>query len=256
MSSTTYTLFDIPTKSDPPRSWSPNCWRARAVLNYKGVPYETEWIEYPDIRVRLAEMGLPSKGGLFPYTLPMLRVTITPPDGSDPQIKYLTDSLDIVKYINDNHPSPPFDFNTSPISDETDKFLQENFLNAFCGLVLPEVANILPPRSCEYFLQTRPVWMKMSVAEFQKMKIEQGAWKELEEGMKKLKEFLGRNGGPLLLGEEEVTFGDVRVLSYMIWAREGSTEEVYGKILEWGGEPLERFMKAMDEKGTMSRITY
>ncbi|KAF3922088.1 hypothetical protein ABW20_dc0109175 [Dactylellina cionopaga] len=251
---TKYTLFDIPTKSDPPVCWSPNTWKARGVLNYKGVPYETEWVEYPDIRVRLAAMGLPATGVLIPYTLPMLQVTITPADGSDSQIKYLTDSIDIAKYINDNHPEPFMDFDHE-INEESVKVLNENLMDAFHGLVLCDVPNALPERSAEYFHETRPKWMMMSIAEYKQKKLDEGAWKKLEVGMGKLRKFLAKNGGPFLLGETP-SFGDVRVVGFILWAKEGSAPATYEKIKEWGGEELDKFMKAAEAKGITIRATY
>ncbi|KAK6536775.1 hypothetical protein TWF281_000990 [Arthrobotrys megalospora] len=251
---TQYTLFDIPTNSTPPRSWSPNVWNARGVLNYKKVTYETEWVEYPDIRVRLAELGIPSKGGLMPYTLPMMRVTITPTDGSEPQIKYLTDSADIAKYLNDNHPEPPIDFD-SPITGEAVKVFNENLMDAFVGLVLCDVDLSLPERSAAYFHETRPKWMMMPIKEFKQKKLNEGAWEKMEKGMKVLADFIGKNGGPFVQGEK-VSYGDIRLLGYLMWAREAGPRDVWEKIEGWGGEVLQRFMKAFEENGALSRITY
>lgn len=47
-------LFDIPSKEG--RAWSPNVWKVRAVLNYKKIPYRTEWIEFPDIEPKMKEL--------------------------------------------------------------------------------------------------------------------------------------------------------------------------------------------------------
>ncbi|EPS44212.1 hypothetical protein H072_1761 [Dactylellina haptotyla CBS 200.50] len=253
MPKTEYTLFDLPTNSTPPICWSPNTWKARGVLNYKGVPYETEWVEYPDIRVRLAAFGIPSKGGLMPYTLPMMRVTITPDDGGEPEIKYLTDSNDIAEYVNEKHPEPFMDFENA-INDDSVKFLNNNLTDPFCGTVLCDVPAILPPRSAEYVLETRPKWMGMPVPDFKKKKIEEGAWENLEKGMGKLREYLTKNGGPFILGET-VSFADVRIAGYMLWAKEGS-EECWTKVKAWGGEEVENFMKAVAEKGITTRATY
>ncbi|KAK6361391.1 hypothetical protein TWF730_005123 [Orbilia blumenaviensis] len=251
---TQYTLFDIPTKADPPRSWSPNVWNARAVLNYKKVPYETEWVEYPDIRVRLSAMGIPSKGGLMPWTLPMMRVTTTPADGSEPQIKYLTDSADIAKFLNENHPDPAIDFD-SPITDEAVKTFNANLMDSFVGLVLCDVDLVLPERSAAYFHETRPKWMMMPIKYFKQKKINEGAWEKMESGMKVITELMNKNGGPFLQGEK-VSYGDVRLLAYFLWAREGGPKEVWEKIEGWGGEVFQRFMKAFEENGALSRVTY
>jgi Glutathione S-transferase, N-terminal domain len=42
------TFFDIPTKREN-RPFSLNTWKTRFCLNYKGLPYNTHWVEYPDI---------------------------------------------------------------------------------------------------------------------------------------------------------------------------------------------------------------
>ena len=49
-----FVLFDIPGKDG--LAWSPNVWKVRAVLNYKKLPYKTEWIEFPDIEPKLKEL--------------------------------------------------------------------------------------------------------------------------------------------------------------------------------------------------------
>lgn len=33
---------------------------ARLALNYKGLPYQTEWVEYPDLKGRFMELGIPA----------------------------------------------------------------------------------------------------------------------------------------------------------------------------------------------------
>lgn len=45
---TEYVLYDLP---NPGRNscWSVNTWKTRAALNFKGIPYKTEWVEFPDI---------------------------------------------------------------------------------------------------------------------------------------------------------------------------------------------------------------
>ncbi|KAK6539637.1 hypothetical protein TWF694_009843 [Orbilia ellipsospora] len=254
--STKYTLFDIPSNSTPPACWSPNCWKARGVLNYKNVPYETEWLEYPDIRVRLAEFGLPSKTGLMPYTLPMLRVTTTPEDGTDPKVTYFTDSADIAKYINEEFPTPAMDFNEA-LTDEITAFFGANLQEPFIALVLCDVPSVLLPRSAEYFNQTRARedWMGMPLPDLKKKMIEKGnAWEKMETGIGKVRELLRKNGGPFILGEK-VSFGDMKLAGYMLWAKVGAPE-VWPKVKEWGGEEVERFMAAAEEKKISARLTY
>lgn len=40
-------LYDIANNAN--LTFSPNPWKSRLALNFKDVPFETEWVEYPDI---------------------------------------------------------------------------------------------------------------------------------------------------------------------------------------------------------------
>ncbi|KAJ3510855.1 hypothetical protein NLJ89_g4435 [Agrocybe chaxingu] len=70
------TFYDIPS-TFPNNVWSPNTWKARRVaylisnrsevlifgtrrycLNYKRIPYKTEWVEYPDIEPLCKRLGI------------------------------------------------------------------------------------------------------------------------------------------------------------------------------------------------------
>jgi hypothetical protein len=72
MSSDQIILYDLPSKP-PCQSWSLNPWKstrqnhhpfyaytdttlARLLLNYKGIPYKTEWIEYPDVEPKFKSL--------------------------------------------------------------------------------------------------------------------------------------------------------------------------------------------------------
>ncbi|THU78683.1 hypothetical protein K435DRAFT_786154 [Dendrothele bispora CBS 962.96] len=49
----TLVFFDIPSKIG---AWSPNTWKTRYSLNYKGIPYKTVWVESPDIAKTLKDL--------------------------------------------------------------------------------------------------------------------------------------------------------------------------------------------------------
>jgi hypothetical protein len=44
-------LYDIPGVKG--ECWSANVWRIRIMLNYKQIPYKTQWLEIPDIESTL-----------------------------------------------------------------------------------------------------------------------------------------------------------------------------------------------------------
>ncbi|KAH7337352.1 glutathione S-transferase-like protein [Pyrenochaeta sp. MPI-SDFR-AT-0127] len=93
-------FFDI-ASGPPRRTYAPNPWKTRYALNYKSVPYQTEWVELPDIEAtRLAHRVAPVRK--FPddsdfYTLPMVYDAATD--------TYVGDSFDIAVYLDEQYPS-------------------------------------------------------------------------------------------------------------------------------------------------------
>jgi hypothetical protein len=49
-----YILYDLPSKQDN-ACWSPNTWKARAALNFKGVDYKTVWMPYTELQQTFRE---------------------------------------------------------------------------------------------------------------------------------------------------------------------------------------------------------
>ncbi|KAI0397438.1 putative glutathione S-transferase [Xylariaceae sp. FL0594] len=104
MAASKITLFDLRSQ-EPNRSWSLNAWRARFILNYKGLDYETEWLEYPDIKPRL-QPHFPADKEEF--TIPTIRL----PDG-----RYIMHSFKIAEVLEELYPTPSLP-PTSPLQEE------------------------------------------------------------------------------------------------------------------------------------------
>ncbi|KAJ5183377.1 hypothetical protein N7492_000993 [Penicillium capsulatum] len=79
---------------------SPNPWKARMALNFKGVPYSTKWVPLPDVAKVRSSLKVPSvrkfaDGSDF-YTLPIME---------DPATNSLVgDSFDIAVYLQKHYP--------------------------------------------------------------------------------------------------------------------------------------------------------
>ena len=73
---------------------------SRYLLNIKGLPYRTQWVELPDIADLLQSLGVsPNPASPFPYSLPAIY---------DPRTKRtIMDSASIAKYLDDEHPGGP-----------------------------------------------------------------------------------------------------------------------------------------------------
>jgi glutathione S-transferase len=104
-------LYDLASKGRR-HCWSNNTWKVRLVLNYKGerigqimrekltfagIPYRTEFMEYPDITPPLKAFGIaPHEDNDPPYTIPAIKI------GN----KYLMDSTVIVEELERRYPKP------------------------------------------------------------------------------------------------------------------------------------------------------
>jgi glutathione S-transferase len=79
---------------------APNPWKARYALNFKDVPYSTQWVQMPDIAKVRQDLGVPAgrkfADGTDFYTLPIL---IDSSSGTK-----LGDSFDIATYLQNNFP--------------------------------------------------------------------------------------------------------------------------------------------------------
>ncbi|KAK3987696.1 hypothetical protein QBC44DRAFT_331081 [Cladorrhinum sp. PSN332] len=79
---------------------APNPWKGRYTLNFKAVPYKTEWVPMPDIAKTRQGLGIPAcrkfADGTDFHTLPVLKDNET---GA-----VVGDSLDIAHYLQTNFP--------------------------------------------------------------------------------------------------------------------------------------------------------
>ncbi|PPQ76771.1 hypothetical protein CVT26_001944 [Gymnopilus dilepis] len=216
-------------------SWHGGRWKdlvdnlKEFILNYKGVPYKTEWVEYPDIAPLCKKLGIPpttKPDGSLWYTLPAIY---------DPSTKtYVSDSIRIAEYLDKRHPETPKAF---PHNTEG---LQIAFTEAFTStlvapypFVLPAVFAKLNPPSQEHFRYQRH--MGKTVAEMLPSGEEAKAgWAKFESELGKIDEWLVKGGGKYLLGDKP-SWGDFLVASYLIWFKVswGEDSKEWKDICSW-----------------------
>lgn len=190
MSSGTYTLFDIPTKS-PQVCWSMNTWRTRLLLNYKGLDYKTEWVEYPNISVRLGQHVPPNEGGP-PFTLPAIQT----PSGS-----YVMDSYKIADLLEEQYPEPSLPLNTPTQSRFRDIMIE--LMSQLRPIYIPRIAQrVLGSESLDFFIASRQNDVGMPLDEYEKQQ-GPGAFERAEPFMRQLTALLNEtsSSGPFFLGE-------------------------------------------------------
>ncbi|KAM0346331.1 hypothetical protein ACHAPU_005762 [Fusarium lateritium] len=199
MSSDAITFFDIPSRS-PQVCWSMNTWRTRLVLNYKKLDYQTEWLEYPDIKERLNQNVTPNDGGP-PFTLPAIKMS----DGS-----FTMDSYKIVDLLEEKYPEPSLHLN-DPMQTRL-RASMVRFMTQMTPIYVPGVAkNIIGDKSVDFFLATREEDVGMPLYEYGD-KNSPGAYERAAPFAKEITELLKENAsGPFLLGDS-VSYAD------FIWA--------------------------------------
>lgn len=158
------TLYDAASTKGKPLGWNPFVSRARYIgsasppaspsflivriaqfsyaLNFKGVPYKTVWLEYPDIEPTFRSIGAipispkPDGSGPF-YTLPVIVDPSRRTPSGGPTI--ITDSWNIAEYLDNVYPSPGLLF------PEGTKALQALFLNHVTTTLFYPIVRILTP---------------------------------------------------------------------------------------------------------------
>ncbi|KAL2015377.1 hypothetical protein VTK56DRAFT_5753 [Thermocarpiscus australiensis] len=196
MSSGQIVLFDLPSR--PPRScWSLNPWKTRFLLNYKGLDYRTEWLEYPEIKPRLEGHVTPADGAMR-YTIP----TVLLPDG-----RYVMDSRKIADVIEAEHPSPSVHLD-SPYLAKVEGIIARSFAHV-APILLPAVPRtILADASIPYWMETRSKMVGKPLDQFERENPAEKAWDALEPALRDATALLEENAqGPFFMGGE-VSYAD------------------------------------------------
>lgn len=231
------TLFDIPSKF-PENAWSPNTFKARYIifsfiitscqfdnkvhriaLNYKGIPYKTQWIEYPDIEETLKKLGgTPTStkdDGRDHYTLPAIHDSTTR--------KTITDSMDIAVYLEEKYPDTPslFPKGTRAATELLNYHFMTTVSAKLLPLLLPPTCLSLNPPSAEYFRRTREQSYGKTLEEFAPPgPARDEAWAKVKEGLELLASIYAKNGEgkPYFFGEA-FSYADAIVAGFLVWAR-------------------------------------
>ncbi|ESK95638.1 glutathione s-transferase [Moniliophthora roreri MCA 2997] len=103
-------FYDIASRP-PARTYAPNPWKTRYALNFKGVHYQTEWVDLPEVENVRKKLGSEPvrthwDGSSF-YTLPVIKNTSTG--------QLIGDSFDIALYLDKTYPNGPSLFPPSTI---------------------------------------------------------------------------------------------------------------------------------------------
>ena len=191
----------------------------RISLNYKGIPYKVEWVEYPDIEAVCKKIGAKptskKSDGTDLYTLPVIS------DSSTGAV--ISDSSAIAKYLDETYPDTPILFPPGKVAaiELAEWYIMQNFVATMRSIIVPRAHDILNPRSQEYFRRTREVQFGMKLEEVSPPgpELDEGIT-QMKEGLDKVASLWDKNGTdkPYFFGEE-FTYTDVVLVSYILWAK-------------------------------------
>ncbi|KAI1103654.1 putative glutathione S-transferase [Jackrogersella minutella] len=218
MSEQEIVFFDLPSRP-PCKTWTANLWKTRLFLNYKGLPYKTEWIEYPDIKPRF-EGHLP-KADI--YTCP----TVILPDG-----KWVMDSTKIAEALEERYPEPSTHLD-SPYLPKVSESLT-GIMIAIRAVYIPGVFfNLLNEASLGYFRRTREEFLGVTIEEFAKGAA--GAWEKAAPHAEKITALLKENSdGPFFEGKT-VGYVDFIWAGYLLFM-EAIGKDVLAEALKVTGD--------------------
>jgi len=203
--------YDLARRGHHNTSWTFNVWKSRLVLNYKQLPYHTEWLDHTNIGATLSSLGIPpntsaSKGS--EYTLPTIRLS----DGS-----YVMDSAVIAEKLESLHPTPSLHME-SGTQDKAAKVVGM-IAGPLVPVFIPRIGkDVIVEHSIPHFRETRAKAFGMSLEELEAARGGEQAWKGAEAaGIPALKALLTEeklDEGPFILGSK-VSYGDFIVVAFL-----------------------------------------
>ncbi|KAH9480872.1 Glutathione S-transferase-like protein ustS [Psilocybe cubensis] len=218
-------LYDIPSTL-PDKAWTYNVWKARLSLNFKGIPYKTEWVELPDVEPLFEKLGVPPASkkpdGSPRYTVPAIH---------DPSTGvYISDSILIAQYLDKTYPDKPLLFpnGTLAIQSALNDAIYHNVKSVFPA-ILPTVLTKLNPVSSAYMINKHGSSLPTSFAE---------NWKAFKDGLDQVDAWYSKNEkkGIFLLGDVP-SWADIVLASFLVNVRKicGEESDQWREVEWWNG---------------------
>ncbi|KZT33384.1 hypothetical protein SISSUDRAFT_993108 [Sistotremastrum suecicum HHB10207 ss-3] len=250
------TLYDIPSRNAAyGNTWSPNMWKTRYALNFKGLPHKTSWVAFPDVAEKMKSIGAPpsdkAADGSPIYTCP----TLSDPNPSSSSPALITDSWLIALYLDKTYPSA-----SATLFPASTALLQETWIEKYETLAIGPVEELLvglvskqlSDASIPYFVETREKAFGKPIDAFCPPGPERdAALAAMQEGLGKVAELLDKNGDggeKLFCTGDEPVYADLVFASSLIWIKIVAEEEVWSKVKSWHGGRWERLLDAVHEK--------
>ncbi|TFK33647.1 hypothetical protein BDQ12DRAFT_766301 [Crucibulum laeve] len=244
------TFYDLATIL-PETTVSINTWKTRYSLNYKQIPYKTEWVEGPDVESVCKKMGIPPSSkrpdGSDFYSLPAIY--------DDSTNTGVSDSLVIAAYLDKTYPDKP---TLIPTGTEAlhaafvDAFMSKTGL--FFGHFAPSALKLMYPSTADHFIRSWSSLLGKPFFDIVPVGAEREAgWKQIEADLTAVDGWYQKNGGgPFIMGDTP-SFADFIVGGLLGLGNAVSHDNPeWSSVLEWNngrwrklGEALEKYARVV-----------
>ncbi len=218
----------------------------RYALNFKGIPYRTEWIEFPDIEALYKRLGVPAgatqQDGVTPYYfLPLIH------DLSTGAI--ISESAAIAEYLDATYPDTPrlFPPGTGTLHAAFTAAFEALLLKAIIPLLVPAANAVLHPRSEAFFRKTREKAFGQTLEEMDPhgaRREEQWALFKLD--LSKINSWIAK--GDAFVTGNVPTFADLTVCGWMLTFRVvfGEDSQEWKDLSVWHDGRWGRLVKSLE----------
>jgi len=234
----------------PGKAFSPNTFKTRLAIAFKGLSFKTEWIELPDIEPRMKAIGAEptttKPDGSPMYTLPVIFDDMTG--------KVLSESMKIAEYLEATYPNTPslFPFNAhAPI----------HLINEyFSPTVIRPAADVFQSNTMSDFKLNPPSLHSLRVywktiygktpEEVPRGETRAAMLAASKEAFSKLAAMYSANGGEKLYFFGDVpSYADFIIVAYLLWIRLGMGPEnlEWKAIEEWDGGRWGKLLKVLEK---------
>lgn len=200
-------------------------------MNYKKIPYTTEWMDLADIKPKLESYGVEPKAAEtagaavgVQYTLPVIQL---------PDKTFISDSANIVVALESRYPESTL--HLGKVSYEEAQGLVFKCALPLFPEYMPCIRNtLITEHSKPYWTRSRETLFGMTIDDFQRTKGGESAWQAAEPGFQALMKFLTEHkldNGPFILGSQP-SYADFILVAFLESSRRTS-KEIFNRIVDF-----------------------
>ncbi|KAH8831329.1 hypothetical protein DL96DRAFT_1667688 [Flagelloscypha sp. PMI_526] len=237
------TFYDIPSSLPG----TGNTIKTRLALKFKGLPFTTEWIEYPDIEAVSKEVGSPPTStwpdGTPYYTCPFIHDTETG--------KTISDSWNIALYLDEMYPDTPrlIPKGCIALMSTFVESVEELMASSFANFCRPQSHKQLNEASQAHFKRVRELRMGRTFEEMNEAALDPKEWDKVKAALDKVDALLKLNNSEdeWAVGDK-MTYADILVSSKLYWWKTFGAESQKSKdVLALNGGRWGRLIEKMEE---------